>query len=135
MAKFFISYKFTGENPAELERILLEISNILKKSGHKVYSASKDEKLFIEEKFIAKQILNHALKEIDNADCILVFAKSNEKSEGMLIEIGYALAKKKKIILAMKEGVNFYFTEDIADKVIEFSDIKDLLIKLEILKI
>ena len=53
----------------------------------------------------------------------------------MLIEIGYALAKKKKIILAMKEGVNFYFTEDIADKVIEFSDIKDLLIKLEILKI
>ena len=132
--KIFISYKFAGENPQELEKILLEISNVLEESGHKVYSASKDEDLFIQENFSAKQILNHALTEIDNADCLLVFAKSNEKSEGMLIEIGYALAKNKKIILAIKENVNFFFTEDIADEVIEFEDFDNLLNKLKEIK-
>jgi nucleoside 2-deoxyribosyltransferase len=133
--KIFISYKFAGENPRELEKILSEMSDVLKKSGHKVYSTSKDEELFIKEKFTAKQILNHALKEIDNADCILIFVKSNEKSEGMLIEIGYALAKNKKIILTIKKGVNLYFTEDIANQVIEFTDFDDLKNKLGGLKL
>lgn len=129
--KIYIAYKFSGENQEELVRTLIEISGKLEEKGHKVYFACKEETLFKEKKFSAKQILNHALKELDNADCIFVFVKSNEKSEGMLIEIGYALAKGKKIILAMKQGVNLYFTEDIADKVIEFENIPDLLKQLK----
>jgi len=132
--KIFISYKFAGENPQELEKILLEMSNVLRESGHKVYSASEDEELFIKNKFTLKQILNHALKKLDNSDCILIFIKSQEKSEGMFIEIGYALAKNKKIILAIKKGIRLAFTEEIADKVIEFKDIEDLKNKLKELK-
>ena len=128
--KIYIAYKFAGENQEELIRTLKEISDILEEKGHKVYYASKEEDLFTKKKFTFKQILNHALKELDNSDAILVFVKSNEKSEGMLLEVGYALSKKKKIILAIKQGVNLPFTEDIADRTIEFTDINYLKEKL-----
>jgi len=133
--KIYIAYKFAGENREELIKTLIKMEEALKDAGHSIYFASKEEELFEKNNFTPKQILNHALKELDNADCLLVFAKSNEKSEGMLIEVGYALAKKKKIILVIKKGINLYFTEDIADEIIEFSDIDDLLNKLEKLKI
>ncbi len=133
--KIYIAYKFAGENQEELINTLTKMESVLGSFGHSVYFASKEEDLFRDKKFTAKQILNHALKELDNSDCILVFVRSNEKSEGMLIEIGYALAKKKKIILAIKKGINLYFTEDISDKVVEFEDTDDLLIKLSKLKI
>jgi nucleoside 2-deoxyribosyltransferase len=132
--KIFISYKFAGEDPGELEKTLNEISNVLKGAGHEIYSASEDEKLFIEKKFTLKKILNHALEKLNNSDCILVFVRSYEKSEGMLLEIGYALAKKKKMILAIKKGIRLSFTEEIADKVIEFTDINDLKQKLKEIK-
>jgi len=128
--KIFISYKVAGENLEELEETLNEISNVLKDAGHEVYSASEDESLFMEKKFTFKQILNHALEKLDNSDCILVFVRSHEKAEGMLLEIGYALAKRKKIILVIKKGMRLLFTEEIADKVIEFEDINDLKQKL-----
>jgi nucleoside 2-deoxyribosyltransferase len=132
--KIFISYKFAGENPEELEKLLNEISGVLRNSGHEVYSASEDEDLFVKKNFTAKQILNHALEKLDNSDWIIVFVRSNEKSEGMLIEIGYALAKNKKIILAIKKGVNLYFTEDIANQVIEFNNMDELNEKLKEIK-
>ncbi len=132
--KIYIAYKFAGENPDELEITLTKISNILKKLGHEVYSAFMDEDLFMKKKFTMKQILNHALKELDTCDCILVFVRSNEKSEGMLIEVGYALAKRKKIILAIKKGVNLSFTEDIANQTILFQDIEELNRKLKEIK-
>ncbi len=130
MMKIYIAYKFVGENPDELEITLTKISNILKKLGHEVYSAFMDEDLFMKKKFTLKQILNHVLKELDTCDCILVFVRSNEKSEGMFIEIGYALAKRKKIILAIKKGVNLSFTEDIANQTILFQDTEELNRKL-----
>ncbi len=132
--KIFVSYKFAGEDPEELEKTLNEISGVLKGAGHEVYSASEDENLFAENKFTLKKILNHALEKLDNSDCILVFVRSYEKAEGMLIEIGYALAKGKKIILAIKKGVRLSFAEEIADKVIEFEDINDLKEKLKEIK-
>lgn len=48
----------------------------------------------------------------------------------MLLEIGYALAKKKKIILAIKKDIETTFIRAMADEVIEFEDVKDLSRKL-----
>ena len=69
--------------------------------------------------------------EFRSLTCIFIFIKSHEKSEGMLIETGYAFAKKKKIFLVIKEGIKTTFIHQIANKVIEFKDIEDLLIKLK----
>ncbi|MFH1787735.1 MAG: nucleoside 2-deoxyribosyltransferase [archaeon] len=132
--KIFITYKFVGENPEELERTLTEISDTLEKSGHEVYSAFTDEELFVKNNFSLKQILNHALNKIDLCECVLVFVRSPEKTEGMLIEIGYALAKKKKIILATRKGAYFQFTQEISDQVIEYETLEELKEKLGELK-
>lgn len=128
--KFFISYKFAGEDPKEIEETLTKISDTLKEAGHTVYFAFMDENLFKKKNFGFKQILFHALKELDKCDGILVFVRSWEKAEGMLIEVGYALEKNKKIILAIKKGIKLPFTEDVADKKIEFNNEEDLLYKL-----
>ncbi len=133
--KFFISYKFAGEDTKELEVILTKISNVLKEKGWDSYSAFSDENLFTKRNFTLKQILHHALKELDNSDYLLVFIRSPERTEGMLMEIGYALAKKKKILLAIKEGIRMPFVEDIADKKIEFNNEEDFLYKLRKLDI
>lgn len=128
----FISYKFTGEDPKELEVNLKHICNLLDKKGHSPYCSFWDTGIFCKGKYSNRQILEHALKELDKADFIVVFIKSAEKSEGMLIEIGYAMAKNKKIILIIKKGVETTFVGQVAHKVIEFeslhqlSEIKDI---------
>ena len=129
--KIFVTYKFAGENPEELRATLIKITDALKKAGHNVYSAFMDEELFAKKRLTLKQILNHALKELNSCDCIFIFGKSHEKTEGMLLEVGYALAKKKKIILAIQKGVSFQFIESIADKIIHFQNISDLINKIK----
>ena len=133
--KIQLAYKFSGQDEEELVKILTRISSRLEKFGHEVYFACKEEDLFRNKNFTPKQILIHTLNNLDDADCLLVFVRSNEKSEGLLLETGYAIAKKKKIILVIKKGITRHFTEGIADKKIEFEDIDDLLNKLEDIEI
>lgn len=126
MAKFFISYKFTGENPVELEKSLKHICDLLDAKGHRTYCSFVDAKMFEEKNYSSKQILAHTLKRLDQADWVVMFVKSEEKSEGMLLEIGYALAKKKKLLLILKKGVKPYYLKELADVVIEFQDLHKL---------
>ena len=53
----------------------------------------------------------------------------------MLIEIGYAIAKGKRFILAIKKGVETTFIREIADKIIEFETLEELYSKLKKLKV
>ncbi len=52
----------------------------------------------------------------------------------MLLEIGYALAKKKKFVLAIKEGVRTVFIREMANQIIEFETLDQLYSKLSKLK-
>jgi len=49
------------------------------------------------------QVIKQAFIEIEKSDAIIALGESEEKSEGMLLEIGYAKAKNKKLILAIKK--------------------------------
>lgn len=133
--KIQLAYKFSGQDEKELVRTLTRIANKLEKFEHEVYFACKDEDLFRDKNYTPKQILIHALNKLDNADCLFVFVRSKEKAEGILLETGYAIAKKKKIILAIKKGIMRYFTGAIANQIIEFNDEDDLINKLEEIKI
>lgn len=53
----------------------------------------------------------------------------------MLLELGYAYANSKKIILAKKEDVYTTFVQEIAEKTISFTDLEDLYKKLELLEL
>lgn len=132
--KIFLSYRFTGEDLKILKETIQSICNSLEKAGHSHFCSFWKGDFFNENKYTCKQILHHALKELENSDIYLAFIKSEDKSEGMLIEAGYALAKGKKFYLAIKKGVYTTFMKEIADKIIEFENLEELYNKLSKLK-
>ena len=136
MAKIFVSYRFTGEDFKELEKVLGDICSALSRLGHTNYCSISDSKMFEEKKFTARQIMDYAFREIDKADIFLALVKSERISEGMLIEAGYAIAKNKKIILLINKNIkNHTFKRLFGDKAIEFTDFNDLKNKLGGLKL
>lgn len=132
--KIFLSYRFTGEDTKKLKSILKNICSSLEEAGHTYYCSFWHEDYFQENKFSNKQILDHALNELDDSDIYLAFINSHEKSEGILIEAGYALAKKKKFYSAIKKGVKTTFIKELVDKNIEFDSLDELYEKLKQLK-
>jgi nucleoside 2-deoxyribosyltransferase len=129
--KVFISYRYTGEDLIELKGVIDSICSSLKDAGHDSFCSFDKNTFFAENNFSYKQILEYALKELDASDCVLVLVKSPEKSEGMLLEVGYALAKGKKIILAIREGITATFLPEIASHVLIFSQLDELYDQLK----
>jgi nucleoside 2-deoxyribosyltransferase len=78
-----------------------------------------------------KEIMDAALKHVDEADAQLIIITSNEKSEGLLLKAGYSIAKKKKIILCIKKGIKTKWLGDYTSKIIEFENFEDLYNQLE----
>ncbi len=126
MKKVFISYRFTGEDRIKLKKTISQIHDAIEEAGHRHYSTIFDSEQFANEKWSGKQILEKAFMEIDKSDLILFFVKSSKISQGMLVELGYALAKKKKIILAIKRNIKDIIFRRQIKNVIEFKDIKDI---------
>jgi len=119
----------------ELGQTVKNICDSLATSGHSTFCSFDKNAFFDENKYSYKQILDYALRELDESDVVLAFVKSPEKSEGMLLELGYAMATGKKIILALKEGAKPVFLPEIASTVIHFSDLPELYSKLKTLNL
>jgi len=81
---------------------MTEFCESLESAGHGYYCSFLDKEM---RKDIGKQErIENAFKKIDELDGVIALAKSDDKSEGMLLEYGYAAAKGKKIILFIKMG-------------------------------
>lgn len=123
-------YRFTGENFAELEKICNQIISAIENAGYDCFCSISKEEYYKKNNFTRKQIYLDLISETDNSDAVLAVVTSNEKSEGMLVETGYAFAKGKRIILAIKKGVHSEMIEYMAEKIIEFDTIEELCKKL-----
>ena len=110
-----------------------KVCSILNEGNHEYYCDFIKERSN-QKQLSLKEIMEKVMGEIDDSDALLVIIKSKEKSEGMLIEIGYAVVKEKKIILAIKKGLKTIWASDLANQIIEFEDIDDLCNKLMGLK-
>ena len=132
MKRIFIGQRTTGENWDELVEDTEKICDALDNSNCITYSTLDDKELKFKKK---GEWLFHAFKEIDKSDYFLAIVKSEKSSEGLLIEIGYALAKNKNLILAIKQDVKNTYLRDMTKKVIEFESISDLVNKLSKLKL
>ena len=129
--KVFISYRFAGEDPEKLKRLILQIHEAIEETGHDHYSTIFDSEQFANEKWSGKQIMEKAFKEIDKSDLILFFVTSPEISQGMLVELGYSLGKKKRIVLTIQKEIRDIIFRRQIDDVIEFEDLEDLKKKLK----
>lgn len=124
--KAFIAYRSTGEDPQVVEPVLIAIREAFKGRGIEVYSTFFDEA--IKGKSLGvRQITEHAFGILDSADFLFVVQTSDNKSEGMLIEVGYCLAKRIPIIAATKNTVTKTYMSAIVSQSFKWSTIEDLV--------
>ena len=130
--KIFIGQPVTGEDINQLREESDKICSLLESKNKETYcvifDGSEKEANSNENK------MKYAFSKLDGCDTFLVILRNERKSEGMLMEFGYAIAKKMKIIVAIKNGVKNTYLPEIADEVIKFENIDDLLNKLKELK-
>lgn len=131
--KIYLSYKFTGEKTSVLKNDLNAIIHALSSADHSVFCAFQQDSLFQQHHYNAKQIIDSSLPHLRAADILLAYIKSSDKSEGMLLEIGYAYALKKPIYAAIKQGITTRFITAIASQVIRYKSLKQLQSQLSTL--
>jgi nucleoside 2-deoxyribosyltransferase len=124
--KTFLAYRFTGEDPKLLEPLLITIREALKEKGIDSYCTFFDEDEFKDKSLNARQIMEHAFKIIDESDFLFVLMTSENKSEGMLMEVGYCVAKGIPIIVAVKEGINKTYVPEMSEMKIIWSNADQL---------
>lgn len=130
--KIFIGQRVTGEDQEKLKKFSLKISRTLEKNGHSVYCHVINKG--IESNSPGEQ-MNKAFKEIDDSDVFLGIVKSNKKSEGMIMEVGYVIARGKRLIIAVKSKIkNSTYLNEMTNEVITFDTTSDLLNKLKNIK-
>ena len=100
--KIFCSYAFTGEDKLKVETRMRRVVDLLEGCGHEVYCNLFDGAT--ESYGNPRQFLRRAIDQMNECDKILAIQTSPRRSEGMLIEIGVAIARNKSILLAQHQS-------------------------------
>jgi len=131
--KAYITYKFKDEDPQALRVKLEEFSKIVEDAtGWKTFVFFRDVQKWQKDTRTVKEIFTEALSEVKKCDIIL--AEASEKSNGAYLEIGYAKALGKKIIVVHKKGTEANLLEAMADVSIEYETDEELKMKLKEIK-
>lgn len=130
MKRYFIAYRHTGEDLMELEQRLGKIEMALATHKIKSYATLSEEEEFVKDEYTAGQIMERAFQKIASMDGLFVLINGSEKSEGQLMEVGYAIAMKKPVIVAHQKDAKTYVPE-LATQSIEYTDINDLVQKIQ----
>lgn len=130
--KVFISYRFTGESKEDLDNLLIPIKTTLDGRGIDLYCNYFDSDLAVRSKNFAPQdYVFDAFSTLNNCQLLIALIKSSDKSEGMILEVGYAIAKGIPVVAAVKDGVNGTYLPGMAKGKIEWSTNEDLCKKIE----
>ncbi|MEF2175222.1 MAG: hypothetical protein V3575_02015 [Candidatus Absconditabacteria bacterium] len=124
--RYYIAYKFLGNDKESLKNNLEFISDEINKTGNETFIFFRDVQSRGDIKIDINEIMQKAYGEIDKSQGLFIFIDNVEKSEGLLLEAGYGKAKGKKIILAIKKEIDLRLLRSIADKIIEFDSIDEL---------
>ncbi len=135
MGRIFLAYRFTGEDPAELDTILTGVRDSLEFAGHKVYCTFWESDFFREQNFTTDQIYMHGLLKVDDNDTFLALIRSPERSKGMVMESARAISKNKRYVLAIKRGLEFPEFRKVADVVVEYDGLDELYRQLRMLSV
>lgn len=120
------SYAFTGEDRAVVERRMGLVRDELLTYTDKVYCNLFDPDV---EKFTTnKEFISEAVKKLAGYDALLVIVTSERRSEGMLIEVGTALARGQELIVAQHtSAVDKSYLPELADESFVWETDSDLL--------
>lgn len=129
MVRFFIGQGVTGHDISDLNKELEKIHEVLEDRGNGYYDTLREGDEF--QKKGKLEMMEHVFAEINSCDAFLAIVRSETKSEGMLMEVGYCLAQKKRIVLVIQKDVKETYLRELADEVIEYHDSEDMIAKLK----
>lgn len=132
--KIFLSYKFRGVNKKKLKEKLELVSSALEKQGHETFVHFRDGRNWdTGGNYPLHKALKKTFSAIKDSDAVLAIVDNHVKSIGMTLEIGFAKALGKKIILLVSQDCPNPTLEAIASQVIPVTGLKNLSQKLTVL--
>ena len=124
--RYYIAYKFLNTDKEMLKKNLGIISDMIEREGNTTCIFYRDIQNRWAIQMSIDEVIKQAFVEVKKSDAILAFIESEEKSEWMLLEIGYAKALWKRVKLLIKKWINLRFVRAIADEIIEFESIENI---------
>jgi len=124
--KTFIAYRHTGETDEALHKLLLPVREALAQKGVEAYCTFFHEDEFTDDKLTPQDIMAHAFGIIDDIDFLFVVQASEQRSEGMLMEVGYCVAKEIPIIVSVRDTITNSYLPDMADVTMRWQNVPDL---------
>ena len=131
MRKVFVAYKQTGEDPEQLRVLLTAVVEAWKSRGFDVHCTLFDQERFKAEGMTAKMIMAQAISTINRCEFLFVVQTSNEKSEGMLMEVGYCFGTHMPIIVGTKLGVENTYVPQLAFSTFDWANVEDLVLNIQ----
>lgn len=128
--KAVVSYRYNGEVVERLEMLLLKVCDALKSAGVDPYCVFFEHYNKDNCNKTPAEMMQMAFSQIDKTDILFVIQTSEARSEGMLMEVGYAFAKGVKVVVATKKGVENTYLPSMADYSLAYDDQKDLLLQI-----
>jgi nucleoside 2-deoxyribosyltransferase len=124
----------TGENEVEVTERMKLVVSALQATGHEAYCQSLD--LHVSELQGARALLYYAFEVLATCEALMVIVASDRKSEGVLMEVGAALAADKPVYLFWHTTANESLSHlpKVATKVFRWQtndDLQSLLGQLE----
>ncbi len=126
MKSAFIAYRHTGEDPRKLEPMLGAVRDELGRMGIEAYCTFFDEDDFRARQLSARGIMQHAFETIASKDLLFVIQATNDKSEGMLMEVGRFFGIKP-IIVATHSDVKGTYVPQMADISYQWHTVNELV--------
>lgn len=132
MKNIFISFGLNGETEENLKSIIEPVKEKFQKININAYCNLFDEELLkCSANFKPEDWMTEAFKELSKAELQFVLVTSKNKDEGMILEIGYAIAKNIPVIVAIKDDIKDTYLPNMANKTITWNNVNDLLEKMQ----
>jgi|GEM_PF-937702 len=124
--KAFISYRYSNEPVERLELLLSAACNGLQDANIDQFCLFFEKKKGVIPQKSQSDMMNIAFEQITKSDFLFVLQASECHSEGVLMEVGYAIAKSIPVIVATHSSVKMTYLPDMADKKIKYINNEDL---------
>ena len=71
--------------------------------------------------------MDNAFTKLEEMDILFVLQHSPEKSEGMIMEVGWAIGRNLGIHVAYRKGIGYTYLPSMAEESVEWESIEDIL--------
>jgi len=130
----FVAYRHTGEDARQIDGLLAPVKSVLAAREINAYSTYFD----VHGGNVAvagpvaqsSAFMQEAFRMMAKSDLLLVLQASELRSEGMLMEVGYALAKGLPVVVATQQEVADTYLPDMAHAALRWTDVADLVAQL-----